>query len=205
MKKNTPSTEQNVRPYHMGVRAQSAKETGERILDATVEIFYEQPVDSISLDKVAERSGYTVQTIIRRFGGKEGLFTAALDRETKRLSDHRDLANSEDMDGALDILLDHYESVGVGVLRMLAEEHRLPSLQKVIDIGRNYHMKWCERVFNPILESFNGVDRERRLAQIIAITDVYTWKILYSDRGLSREQTKLALQEMIRNLTRGGD
>lgn len=196
-------SEHNVRSYQMDVRAQSAAKTRERILDAAVEIFYEQPVDSISLEKVALRSGYSVQTVIRRFGGKDGLFTAALERETKRLSNQRDQATAEDIEGALRILLDHYENVGIGILRMLAEENRLPLLQKVIELGREYHSNWCEKIFHPFLQQVEGEEHKRRLAQIIAITDVYTWKILFIDRGLTRDQTQLAMYELINNLTGG--
>ncbi len=204
MEKNQDKhTEKNVRSYQMGARAQSTTETGERILDAAVEIFYEQPVESISLDKVADRAGYTVQTVIRRFGGKEGLFTAAIDRESKRLSNQRDKVSSDDVEGAIDILLDHYEDVGVGVLRMLAEEHRLPALESVINLGRKSHQEWCEKVFSPALLQLRGEDRKRRLAQFIAITDVYMWNILYLHQGLSREQTKLALKEMLYHLMGG--
>jgi hypothetical protein len=43
------------------------------------------------------------------------------------------------------------------------------------------HAAWCERTFRP--------PNARRLAQLIAVTDVYTWKLLRRDRGLSRKQT----------------
>jgi hypothetical protein len=35
------------------------------------------------------------------------------------------------------------------------------------------------------------------LAQLIAVTDVYTWKILRRDTGLTRPQTERALAELI--------
>ena len=56
------------RPYRMTARAESAARTGERIIDAAVEMFSEEPSRSISLDGVAHRAGVTVQTVIRRFG-----------------------------------------------------------------------------------------------------------------------------------------
>jgi hypothetical protein len=42
------------------------------------------------------------------------------------------------------------------------------------------------------------VERERRLAQFVAICDVYTWKLLRRDAGLSRRQTELAVTELLK-------
>jgi hypothetical protein len=43
----------------------------------------------------------------------------------------------------------------------------------------------------------SGVKRQRRLAQFVAVCDVYTWKLLRRDAGLSRRQTQLALVELL--------
>ena len=56
-------------------------------------------------------------------------------------------------------------------------------------------------VFAPALERLGGADRQRRLAQFVAICDVYTWKLLRRDAGLSRRQTELALVEVLEPLT----
>jgi hypothetical protein len=44
------------------------------------------------------------------------------------------------------------------------------------------------------------LERERRLAQFVAICDVYTWKLLRRDAGLSRRQTELAVTELLNPL-----
>ena len=49
----------------MVARAESAAATGERILDAAVEVFWELPREQITLDEVARRAGVAVQTVIR--------------------------------------------------------------------------------------------------------------------------------------------
>jgi hypothetical protein len=52
-----------------------------------------------------------------------------------------------------------------------------------------------------------GAARQRRLAQLVAVTDVYTWKLLRRDKGLSRDQTVLAVRELVEalhNHPRGG-
>ncbi|HEV8163817.1 MAG TPA: helix-turn-helix domain-containing protein, partial [Actinomycetota bacterium] len=134
------------RPYRMQARAAAAAATGERILDAAVAVFWQQPVDDIPLEQVARRAGVTVQTVIRRFGSKQGLLAAAAQREAERVRRQRDQAPVGDLPGAVRNLLDHYEELGVPVLRLLAQEDRSPALRALADQGRAYHAGWCERV-----------------------------------------------------------
>jgi hypothetical protein len=101
------------------------------------------------------------------------------------------------------VLVDHYEEVGDGVLRLLSQEERLPGVRAVADRGRRYHRDWCERVFAPALDGRTGADRARRLAQLVAVCDVSTWKLLRRDAGLSRGQTELALAELLQPLLEG--
>jgi hypothetical protein len=82
-------------------------------------------------------------------------------------------------------------------LRLLAAEDSLPALRAIADRGRAYHAAWCERVFAPGVVGLADEERLRRLAQLIAITDVLVWKLLRRDRGLSRLQTEFALRELI--------
>jgi AcrR family transcriptional regulator len=68
---------------------------------------------------VASRAGVSVQTVIRRFGGKEGLLAAAVDREASRVSGRRDEARTGDVAGAVKVLVAHYEELGDRVLKLL--------------------------------------------------------------------------------------
>ncbi len=185
------------RPYRMDSRAQAAAATGERILDAAVKTFWEMPTDKVSLDEVARRAGVSVQTVIRRFGGRDGLMAAAGARESERVRRQRDEAPVGDVGAAVRVLVEHYELMGEPVLRMLAEEVRVPALSEIADAGRALHRDWCARVFAPALNGRTGVDRRRRLAQLVAVCDVYTWKLLRLDAGLSRRQTEIAMAELL--------
>jgi len=197
------SAEATRRPYKMVARAESAAATRERIIDAAVEAFWERPGEEVSLDELARRAGVTVQTVIRRFGGREGLFVAAAEREAGRVRRQRDEAPVGDLSAAVRVLLDHYEAMGDRVLRLLADEERLPGLREVAEQGRILHRDWCARVFAPALDGRVGVQRRRRLAQFVAVCDVYTWKLLRRDGGLSRRQTELALVELLEPLLDG--
>jgi AcrR family transcriptional regulator len=181
----------------MGARAASAAATGERILDATAEAFWERPSEHVSLDEVARRAGVSVQTVIRRFGGRDGLVAAATERESRRVQAERDPATVADARGAVGQLVMHYEAMGDRVLAMLAEEVRNPALRGIAESGRRFHREWCEAVFASSLAGLTGRLRERRLAQLVAVCDVYTWMLLRRDAGLSRQDTESALAELL--------
>lgn len=192
------------RPYRMVARARAAAATGERILDAAVEVFWEVPAEQTSLEEVARRAGVSMQTVIRRFGGREGVFAAAVERESERVRRQRDTAPVGDPERAVEVLVDHYEELGDRVLKLLAEEDGVPALREVADRGRAVHRRWCARTFEPALAGLRSAERARRLAQLVAICDVYTWKLLRRDSGLSRRQTELALTELLEPLMEGG-
>lgn len=183
----------STRTYRMTARADAARATAERILDATEELFLAAPADDVSLDEVARRAGVAKQTVLRRFGTKAELLATAAERALGRIRAEREGVDPGDVAGAVRAVVAHYERIGDGVLRMLAEEHRSTVLRERADAGRAYHAQWCERILRPA--------SARRLAQLIAVTDVYTWKLLRRDRGLSRSQTELAMRELIEGVT----
>lgn len=190
------------RRYRMGARAEAAQARGEQILDAAEAIFFEYPVEKVTLVAIAERAGVSVQTVIRRFGNRQSLFGAVVERTAIRVSEQRGAAKVGDVEGAAEILVEHYEKIGDGILRMLAQEERNSTLQILTEMGRAYHRDWCRRVFAPTLRRLGGVARERRLGQLVAVSDVYTWKLLRRDAGLSRRQTELALRELLEALSK---
>jgi AcrR family transcriptional regulator len=185
------------RPYRMRARAEAAAETGRRILEAVVELHRERYFDQVSLEDIAERAGVTVQTVIRRFGNKERLIEAAAEEGNRQVMHQRYRAPVGDIEGAVENLVDHYEELGDSVMRLLAQEERVPAFRSVTDAGRVLHHEWVERTFAPLLAKRTGEERRRRLAQLIAVCDVYFWKLLRRDLGLSREQTELAIRETI--------
>jgi AcrR family transcriptional regulator len=181
----------------MGARAEAAEGTRLRILDAVIGLHMERYYDQISLEDVAERAGVTVQTVLRRFGSKDRLIDAASEVARERVMSQRSEGPVGDIAGAVANLVDHYEEWGESVLRLLAQEDRVPAFRKATDAGRALHYEWVEHTFAPLLAELAGEARERLLAELVAVCDVYFWKILSRDLGLSREQTALALRETI--------
>lgn len=187
----------------MRVRAAAAAKTADRILDAVERLFWETPGGEPTLEAIAAAAGVSVQTVIRRFGGREGAEAAAFARAAGRVADQRSQAGPGDLAAAVTVLVDHYEALGDGVVRMLAAEHLRPFVAEVAANGRRLHEAWCEQVFAPTLAPLAGVARARRLAQLMAVCDVGTWKVLRRDRKLSRKQVELALSELLEPLTLG--
>jgi AcrR family transcriptional regulator len=195
--KNENQAALNKRPYQMRARAEAAAETGRRILEAVIELHRERFFDQVSLEDIAERAGVTVQTVIRRFGSKEQLIEAAAEEGKRQVVRQRDQAPVSDVEGAVKNLVAHYEEWGDSALRLLAQEERVPAFRSVTDAGRALHYEWVERTFAPLLAKRTGMARRRLLAELVAICDVYFWKLLRRDLGLSREQTEIALRETI--------
>lgn len=186
------------RTYRMQARAAAAAETGERILRAVLDLHAERFHDQITLEDVADRAGVTVQTVLRRFGSKEALIAAAAEHARADVISQRFAAPVGDIPAAVDNLLDHYEATGTMALRLLAQEDRVPQLKEIAERGRRVHYEWVDRTFTPLLE--RRENRTRLRAELIAITDVYTWKLLYLDLGLDRAETRVALIEMIHSV-----
>ena len=184
----------------MTARAAAAAQTADKILAATQQLFTEKLIAEITLADIAQRCGVTVQTILRRFGDKDAVFAEAISRLGADIVSQRGRAIPDDLDDVLETLIEHYETHGRLVLKMLAEETTTPAIQPVLASGRDYHMRWCETVFAATLEPLTGTDRKRRLVQLIAICDVRTWEVLRIRMGLSRNETRVAVREMLQPL-----
>lgn len=172
-------------------------------MEATIELGPELLTDQATLDDVAARAGVTVQTVLRRFGSKEELISAAAEELTSRVEAQRNEAPVGDIAGAVRNLVGHYEETGENTLRLLAQEDRYPEIRTYTDRGRAMHYGWVGRTFAPFLEE--RADRERLRAEIIAVCDLYVWKILRRDLGFSRAQTEIALVEMLTALVERGE
>jgi AcrR family transcriptional regulator len=178
-------------------RAQSTERTRGAILDAATRIFWEEPSRALTLDAIAREAGVTVQTAIRHFGGRDGVFEAAVQRELGRVTDERDPAAVSTPGEAIRQLVGHYERTGDQAVRLLAEEHRSPTVASLTASGRAWHRDWCEQAFATTLSRLRGGSRRRRLAQLVAVCDVYTWKLLRRDADLDRKSTELAMVELL--------
>lgn len=188
----------------MTVRAASAAQTAERIVEATRQLFADKVIGDITLADIAAHAGVTVQTVLRRFGDKDGVFAAAFERFAEEVLAQRGEAVPNALQDAVANLVAHYEQWGRLMVKMLAEEATTPAIPPVLAAGRDYHRRWCETVFSGSLASLEGRDRDRRLAQLVAICDLRTWETLRITSQLSRAQTELALLDVLEPLVTKG-
>jgi AcrR family transcriptional regulator len=185
----------------MRARAEAAAETGRRILRSVLELHTERFHDEITLEDVAERAGVTAQTVIRRFGSRDRLISAAGEYAETQVLQQRGAAPVGNIDGAVQNLIEHYEELGASVMRLLAQEDRVPQLRAIADRGRAGHYAWVDRTFEPYLK---GRSKRRLRAKLITLTDVYVWKLLRLDLGLNRIEAATVIAEMIRAVLRAG-
>ncbi len=182
----------------MRARAEGAARTHQAVLDATTALLGERPLDEVTLDAVAERAGVTVRTVIRRFGSREELLAATFQQVRELVVSQRMEAPVGDVPGAVRVLVEHYERWGRPVsLQLLAQEDRDPTVKALTDEARAIHREWVEHVFAPLLARRRGAPRRRLLAELVAICDVYVWKVMRLDLGLSQAQTAAALEELL--------
>ena len=135
------NSETNTRPYRQSARARAAEESTQRILDAFVLRAGSEWFDEIRLDDVASDAGVTVQTVIRKFGGKDGLLDAARVRMEAEIMRERHTVVG-DVRQAIALVISEYERVGDLVMNMLNQELRYPAIHRVTDLGRQSHPAW---------------------------------------------------------------
>jgi AcrR family transcriptional regulator len=184
----------------MVARAEAARSTETRLLEVALELFTEKPYEDVSLEEVAERAAVTKRTVLRRFGSKEELFVRAMAHGGQEEMRRRDEAAVGDLAAAVANVVASYERWGANRLRLLAQEDRIALVAENVQIGRRYHHEWVKRTFAPLLAGLRGAARKRRLAALTALTDVYTWKLLRRDLGLSQAETERLLAELISTL-----
>jgi AcrR family transcriptional regulator len=184
------------RHYTQSARAESTEATGRRIVQAFLTRLMKQWLDEITLDQVAEDAGVTVQTVVRRFGGKEGLLASAVNVFGEQVEAQR-AAPRGNLGLLVENLLGDYEKTGDAVIRLLALEGRHPAVNPVLLLGRSEHRKWVSNAFAETLRNLEPPARQRTLDSLVIITDVYTWKLLRRDMGRSVKETAATIRSLI--------
>jgi AcrR family transcriptional regulator len=154
------------------------------------------PSREFTLERVAATAEVSVQTILRAFGNKQGLITETIG--TYRSADGPVVIEPARTVGeAVTMLFDDYERIGDRVIRMLAEEHRIPTFAGVAANGREVHAAWVEAVLAPHLKLHRGRQRAIVRTALIAATDVYLWKLLRRDLGLERRESEAVIERLV--------
>jgi len=186
------------RVYRQTARATASEELRQRVATAFYKLLLSRWVDEISLDDVAASARTTRQTVIRLFGGKEGLLAAVAAIVAAQAEPRLLLPHTASIKGALEALITHYEAVGDLVVCLLAQEKRHPALHPILDRGRREHRTWVAKWFGGALK---GAERQRQLTRLVVATDVYTWKLLRRDFGNTQKEVTIVMAGLVEQLT----
>jgi AcrR family transcriptional regulator len=184
------------RSYVMRARSAAVDETRRRILVATRDLGLETMSLEIVLRDVAARADVSVQTVLRHFGSRDGLFAATMEFVQSDLLREREVPAGGDVGSAVTALFDEYESNGDWVITMLGREGTDPAVRQMTDRGRQMHRHWVRSAFGPLL-SPGRLLGEEAVDLLVVATDVYTWKLLRRDRGLDRPDAEHRVRTLI--------
>jgi len=178
-----------------------AEATRRRIRAAAVELYCGRPVEDFTLEAVADHASTTVQTILRAFGSKDELIYAALE-DMAAGGVFLKSSPPGDIPAAIAAFFDVYEGIGDLVIQRLSEERRRPALKPSLHQGRKHHRLGVKTVFAPQLERLPADARAQLLTALLVLTDVYVWKLLRRDMGLSRSAAEAIVEKMIASVVR---
>ncbi|MCW3475587.1 TetR/AcrR family transcriptional regulator [Limobrevibacterium gyesilva] len=188
------------RRYRQVARAAATADIRHRSIDVFFALLRDRMLDEITLDEVAVGAGTTRQTVIRHFGGKDGLLRALAERLTDEINARRAVPAGAQIDRRMAALVADYDLVGDIVVRMQAQEPGSGILKEMLDSGRASHRAWVADTFADGLAGWPEADRARLCDQLYAATDVQVWKLLRRDFGHSAAATAALMTDMARKL-----
>ncbi|MFE3455745.1 TetR/AcrR family transcriptional regulator [Nonomuraea sp. NPDC059194] len=182
------------RPYRLGARAAAVEATRTRVIEAAASLWMQRWYAEVTLQDIAAEADVSVQTIVNRFGSKEGLADAVADWMASRVLADRQ-APTGDVPAIVAVLFSDYELHGDANVRWTMEED-VPAIARAIAGARSLHRAWLEQVFADRLP-VPGPVREHALNLHYAATDVTLWKLWRRDLGLSREDAERAMRDLL--------
>jgi AcrR family transcriptional regulator len=187
------------RTYTKVARAEAEQQTRAALIAAADEAFLSGPWEQASLESIAQSAGVSKQTLLRHFGSKDRLLEQTLRLAIPQVKKQRFSAPTDDIPGAIDNLLDHYEERGGRAMRSTNLDVGGP-LAELAQLSRQFHYDWIDYAFGRWLAPVPSAERARLRGALIAICDVQSWWILAHDLGLSRAEVRATLIICIRRL-----
>jgi len=187
------------RSYTLGARAEAVVSTRERIVREAMQLLFDNYYEDVTLAEIARAAAVSHQTVLNHFSSKEGVALAVAELLTSETTDARYRAVPGDVNDAVAVVVGEYERFGDANFRWAAASERLGSLATILDGARASHQAWLEHCFGPRLPE-GRADRRRAVNALHAATDVYTWKLLRRDLGLSRAETTQTLIQLVEGI-----
>ena len=186
----------STRTYTMSSRAEAVTDTRERIVRSAIGLLLENWYEDVTLAAIAAAAGVSHQTVLNHFESKEGVALGRgrdLRRET---SARRGRAPPSDVAGAVHALV----ATTSGSATRMSAGRRPPSgsdvLRALLDEARASHQQWLGQC-SPSVSRDTASERRRAINALHAATDVYTWKLLRRDLGLSRTETERTMVDLV--------
>jgi AcrR family transcriptional regulator len=184
-----------MRQYRQTARAEASEATRMRILEAFERRFDRGWYDEVHLQDVARDAGVTVQTVIRRFGGKDGLLKAAGD-PSRKMAFRRSVV-AGDRAGIVRSVIDDYEAMGDFINRVLNQEERHSSIRPMADFGRMKHRDWVAEMFAKDLEGLPEEEMRRRVDGLVVALDFYVWKLIRRDMKRPTKEVQALMERLV--------
>jgi AcrR family transcriptional regulator len=181
-------------------RALAVQDNEQQIVDALRALLRERWFDEITLDDIAAAAGTTRQTVIRRFGSKAGVLSAMAAKLDTTIRAQRWQAPAATVSDVIAVLIEDYEETGDLIIRTLSQEERIPEFAAFLTTGRAGHREWVEDMFAAWLDKLGPNTRADRLAQLLAITDVWVWHLLRRAQKHSADETRRLMVELVERL-----
>ncbi len=189
------------RTYTMSARAGTVAATRERIARQAMALFLEHAYEDVTLAAIAKASGVSHQTVLNHFESKDGVVLAVAELLAAETRSARYDAEPGDVAGAVRALVGDYERIGDANFRWAASE-RLQNLAELLDEARRSHQDWLVAMFGDRLPA-DPAARRRSVHALHAATDVYSWKLLRRDLGLSRSETEKTMAGLVAGVLEG--
>jgi AcrR family transcriptional regulator len=149
----------------------------ERLLDAASELFYDEGVHTVGIDRVIERAGVAKATLYNAFGSKDELIRAYLARRHQMRRDRVGRVLAADHDSPRDRILAVFDALaesfaepgfrGCAFINASAETRPGSVIEKVSDESR----AWVRSVFVDLVRQAGAPDPDRLGRQLVLLYD----------------------------------
>ena len=186
------------RAYDMTKRSDAEGGTRRRVAEAALSLFKERDYDDVSLNEIARAAGVSHQTVLNHCESKAGVLMAAGELFSEEIRDLEVDAVVGDVISVVHTTCIRYEVLGDANARWAAMSTRAPEVAEGLTRGKLGFQSWLEAMLGDLMPSdADPAERQRVLLGLHAALDVFTWKLLRRDLGLSQEQTEAQLTDLV--------
>ena len=186
------------RAYDMTKRSDAEGGTRRRVAEAALSLFKERDYDDVSLNEIARAAGVSHQTVLNHCESKAGVLLAASALFSEEIRNLEVDAVVGDVTSVVHTTCIRYEVLGDANARWAAMSTRAPEVAEGLARGRSGFQSWLEEMLGDLMPGDDDpAERRRVLLGLHAALDVFTWKLLRRDLGLSQEQTEAQLTDLV--------